>query len=124
MYAAFFVLGGFIGLWGVIRNHIVYLKIRHTFPPQFQDDLSSKFAFGVYAVSHSTPLPLQTEYLKSKGWGCVSFLSVSLGFFIQGNIPLGCLFLLMLSVLAYSTMKDWKEYKENCRRAESQQIKE
>jgi hypothetical protein len=124
MYAAFFVLGGFIGLWAGIRNHIVYLKIRHTFPPQFQDDLSSKFAFGVYAVSHSTPLPLQTEYLKSKAWACVSFLSVSLGFFILGNIRFGCVCLLAFIVIAYSTMKDWKTYKENGIRAQSQQVEE
>jgi hypothetical protein len=124
LQVAFFVLGGYLGMWGGIRNHIVYLKIKDTFPEQFDDELFSRFAFGVYAISRSTPLPLQTEYMKSMGWGCVSFLSMSLGFFISGNIPFGCLCLLASLAIASSIMKDWKAYKENCSRAESQQTKE
>ena len=120
----FFVLGGFLGILSAIRGHIVYSSIRDSFPPQFQDDLSSRYAFGVYALEHSTPLPLQASYVKSLGGGCAGFLCVSLGFFVSGNIPSGCLSLLFFFAVAYSTMKSWKAYKENCSRAESRQAKE
>jgi hypothetical protein len=35
-------------------------------------------------------------------------------FFILGNILFGCICLLAFVVIAYSTMKDRKTYKENC----------
>ena len=124
MNAVFFVLAGFLGIWGAIRGHIVYCSIRDSFLPQFQDDLSSRYAFSVYALSHSTPLPLQAEYMKPQGCGCAFFLCVSLGFFILGNIPLGCLCLLGFSAIAFGAMKDWKTYKEYCSRAKSQQTRE
>jgi hypothetical protein len=52
---------------------------------------SSRYAFSVYALAHSTPLPLQAEYMKSLGCGSACLFCVSLGFFISGNIPFGCL---------------------------------
>jgi hypothetical protein len=122
--AVFFVLAVFLGIWAAIRYHIVYCKIRDTFPPQFQDDLPSRYAFPVYALSHSTPLPLQAEYMKSLGCACACFFCVSLAFFASGNIPFGILCLLASFAITFSTMKSWKTYKENSRRAEAQQTKD
>ena len=124
MKAVFFALAAFLGIWGAIRGHIVYCLIRDTFPPQFQDDLSSRFAIYVYALSHSTPLPLQAEYLKSLACGSASLFCVALGFLISGNIPFGSLWLLGFFAVAFSTVKSWTTYKANCSRAESQQTNE
>ncbi|WJR76478.1 hypothetical protein [Bradyrhizobium sp. NP1] len=117
MPALFFAVGVIAFIWSAVKSQIVYYSVRDSFPPQFQDDLNARYAFSVYALMPSTPLPLQAEYMKSL-WGfCVSFLCFSLGCFSMQNVVLGCFLLIGFILVVFSTFKSWRTYKENCNRA-------
>lgn len=116
MAALFAILSGIAMIWSAIRYQIVYNSVIDTFPPQFQDDLTSRYAFPVLALRASTPLPLQAEYVKASWGGCVAFLCVSLCFFSLGELIVGCLGLVVFLVSIFSAIKSWKTYKENCNR--------
>jgi hypothetical protein len=114
MAAVLFVLGGMILLFSGVKAQFVYRSIVDSLPPQFQDDLSSRYAFPVYALSSSTPLPLQAEYVKSMLGFCISFLCLSLGFFAARNVVFGCFLLVWFVWGAFVTIKSWKTYRTNC----------
>jgi len=116
MHAVFFVLAGVITLWSAVKSHVVYRSIVDSFPPQFQDDLSSRYAFPVLVLSPSTPLELQAEYMKSLLGGCAVFPCVSLGFFAARNVVFGCFMFIAFIWSVFSTIRSWKTYKENCER--------
>jgi hypothetical protein len=95
---------------------LVYRALIDSFPPELKDDLTAKFALHVIALSPSTPLSLQAEYLKSLAAGCVAVLCFSLSLFcadkVEGWLALGgCL------LIAISTIKSWKTYRQNRNRA-------
>jgi len=54
--------------WSAVRYQFAYNSVVDTLPPQIQDDLTSRYAFPVYVLEHSTPLHVQAEYMKSI-WG-------------------------------------------------------
>ena len=124
MAAVFFVMGGMAMIWSGVRSEVVYRSIVDSFPPQFQDAYTSRYAFPVYALAPSTPLPLQVEYMKALGAGCVCMLCVAQGFFALPNVPFGCLILVGFLWSIFSTIKSWKIYKENCNRAVNQRDEE
>ncbi len=121
MNAVFFVMGAMAAIWSAIRYQFVYRSVVDSFAPQFSDDLSSRYAFPVFALSAPTPLSLQAEYMKSLWGGCVAFLRASLGFFSARNPVLGCFLLLVFFFCIFGTFKSWRTYKENCRHAEERQ---
>src|SRR3981189_2379807 len=86
MVALFAVGCGMAVIWSAIRYQFVYRSVRDSFPPQFQDDLTSRYAFPVLVLSPSTPLPLQAEYVNALWGGCVAVLCVSLCFFSLGEL--------------------------------------
>lgn len=114
MEAFFFAVGILAGIWCAVRTQVLYHKLVGSFPPQFQDDLSSRYAFPVLALSASTPLPLQAEYINCQYAGCVCLLCISLGGFFVGNAPFGGLGLIATLCSAVSTFRSIKIYKENC----------
>jgi hypothetical protein len=116
MAAVFFVAGAIALIWSAVRYQIVYRSLIDSFPPQFQDDLTSRYAFPVLALSPSTPLPLQADYMKTLWGSCAGFLCISLGFFVSQNVPFGFLCLLGFFWAVFSTLKSWKTYKENYNR--------
>jgi hypothetical protein len=124
MTAVFVVVAAIAAIWSGVKYQIIYNSIIDSFPPQFQDDLTSRYAFPVYALSSSTPLPMQEEYVKSLWGGCVCALSVSVALFSSGNVVFGSFVLLGFFWAVFSTIKSWKTYKENCNRAESKSIEE
>lgn|SRR6185437_7947646 len=124
MNALFFVLGVMAMIWSAIRYHFVYRSIVDSFAPQFQDELTSRYAFPVFALSAPTPLPLQAEYMKSLWGSCAAFLCVSLGFFASRNAVFGCFFLVGFFLAVFQTAKSWKTYKENCNRVECRSVEE
>jgi TRAP-type C4-dicarboxylate transport system permease small subunit len=124
MVAVFVVLAGLAGIWSGIKSQIVYNSIVDSFPPQFQDPLASRYAFSVLALSHTTPLSLQAEYVSSQIGGCVVFLCISLAFFSIHQLIIGCLILIALFAQVWSTIKSRKTYKENCDRAQARGNKE
>ena len=123
--AAVFAVGcGIAFIWSAVKSEMVYRSIIDSFPPQFQDPDTSRHAFPVLALSHSTPLPLQAEYVKSEWAACVAFLCISLCFFSLQQPIIGCVCLAVFSVHVFSTIKSWKTYKENCERAMTRNDKE
>ena len=124
MAAVFFVMGGMAMIWSAVRSQVVYRSIVDSFPPQFQDDYTSRYAFSVYALAPSTPLPLQAEYMKALWAGCACMLCVALGCFALPNVVWGCFILAGFFWAVFSTFKSWKTYRENCNRAVSQNDEE
>ena len=124
MVALFAVGCGMAMICSAIRYEFVYRSVKDSFPPQFQDDLTSRYAFPVLALSPSTPLPLQAEYLKAMWGGCVAFLCLALCFFSLQELIVGCLGLIVFFVQTFSTIKSWKTYKENCDRTAVHDVKE
>jgi hypothetical protein len=114
--AVFGMVGAIAFVWSAVRNHLVYRALIDSFPPELKDGLTAKFALHVIALSPSTPLSLQAEYLKSLAAGCVAMLCFSLSLFcadkIEGWLALGgCL------LTAISAIRSWKTYRQNCNRA-------
>jgi hypothetical protein len=116
MHVVFFVLAGIIALWSAVKMHVIYRSIVDSFPPQFQDDLSSRYAFPVLVLTPPTPLELQAEYMKSLLGSCAVFLCVSLGCFAARNAVFGCFVLVVFIWSVFSTVRSWRTYKENCER--------
>ena len=112
--AVFAVTSLIAGVWSAVNYQIVYYALIDSFPPQFQDSLNSRYAFPVYAMSPSTPLSLQADYLKSLAGGCFAMLCFSLSCFSFQRADGGCLALVGFSAAAVSAIKSWKTYKENC----------
>src|SRR6476660_9833410 len=110
MAAVFFVVGAIAVILSAVRCEIVYRSLVDSFPPQFQDELTSRYAFPVLALSPSTPLALQAAYMKALWAGCVCFLCVSLGFFASQNVVFGCFCLLGFFWSVFSTIKSWKTF--------------
>jgi hypothetical protein len=120
MAPLFFAIGVITAIWSAVRSQVIYRQLIDSFAPQFQDELTSRYAFHVYALSPSTPLPLQAEYMKVLYCGCVCPLCISLGLFSLGNVVLGCFILLGFVLAAFSTFKSWKTYRANCVRPKEQ----
>lgn len=121
MTPLFFAIGAIAAIWSAVKYQVLYHKLVSSFPPQFQDDLSSRYAFPVLALSSSTPLPLQAEYMKCQYAGCACALCISLGLFFLGNLILGSFVLLGFALAAFSTFKSWKIYQENRNRIVNEQ---
>jgi hypothetical protein len=121
MAPLFFAIGAIAAIWSAVKSQVLYRKLVDSFPPQFQDELTSRYAFSVFALSSSTPLPLQAEYMKCQYAGCGCFLCISLGIFFLGNVVLGSFVLLGFVFSAFSTFKSWKIYQENCNRTVNEQ---
>jgi len=89
---AVFVVGAFIvAIWSIVIYQNVYNSVIEFFPPQFQDPFTSRYAFPVLALSPSTPLSLQADYVKSLSGFCVVFLCISLSFFSIQQVAIGFL---------------------------------
>jgi Ca2+/Na+ antiporter len=113
-------VGLLAAVWSIVKYQIVYNSLAESFPPQFQDPLTSRYAFPVLALSSSTPLPLQEDYVKSLQGFCVVSLCISLSFFSFQQVIVGCLFLVVFFVSVFSMVKSWRTYKKNCNRAVAQ----
>ena len=88
MAAIFFVMAAIAGILSAARYQIVYHSMVDSFPLQFQDDLTSRYAFPVLVLNPSTPLSLQADYMRAGS--CVCCLCVSLGFFFSRSIAFSC----------------------------------
>lgn len=116
--AVVFAVGcGIAFIFAAVKNQIVYRAIIDSFPPQFQDPYKSRYAIHAWALSHSTPLPLQAEYMESLWAACVAFLCLALCFFFLRQPIIGCVFLAVFAGSVFSAAKSWKAYKKNCDRA-------
>jgi hypothetical protein len=83
--AVFAIASAIAAIWSMVKYQIVYNSLIGSFPPQFQDPLTSRYAFPVLALSPSTPLSLQADYVKSL-WGfCVLSLYFAVFFLLPAS---------------------------------------
>ena len=123
MAAVFGVVSIIAFIWSAFRNHVVYRALIDSFPPELKGGITAKFALHVIAISPSTPLSLQAEYMKSLVAGCVAMLCFSLALFCADKVE-GWLVLGGFLLVAISTIKSWKTYKQNCHRTVARKGKE
>jgi hypothetical protein len=72
---AVFGVACFIAMfWSPARYQFAYNSVVDSRRPQFQDDLTSRYAFPVYVLEPSTPLQVQAEYMKSMWGSCAGAL--------------------------------------------------
>jgi hypothetical protein len=116
MAAAFAVMCALAGIWSAVKYYMTYLAVLDSLPPQFQNPLMSRYAFPEYALRPSTPLELQTEYMKSLAGGCVAMPCFSLSCFIGGQPAGGWLALAGSLAIFVGTVKSWMTYRTNCNR--------
>ena len=119
--AAVFVVGAVMAMiWSAAKYLIVYRAVVDSLPPQ----LPSRYAFPVYALSASTPLPLQAEYVKSLWGGSVGVLCVSLCFFSLLELGAGCAAFAVFCWSVVYAVKARRSYTENCSQALAQDNRE
>jgi len=115
MAVVFFVMAAIAALFSAVRYQTVYYSLIDSFPLQFRDEPTSRYAFPVLALSPSTPLALQTDYKTALWAACACILCISLGLFAAQNMVFGCLCLPGFVWTVFSTVKAWTTYKENCK---------
>jgi hypothetical protein len=116
--ASFFaVVGSVAFVCSIIVDQMVHNALIESLPPQFQDSLSSRYAFDVYVLSPSTPLALQTKHMKALmgfWFSVLCFALFSIFFFEQ--MWARWLPSVLVFVMTVSIVKSWKAYKANCNR--------
>jgi hypothetical protein len=100
-------------LWSLLKYQAAYVALMDSLPPQFQDGLSSKFAFPEYVLRPSTPRVLQLDYLKSQVGFCFATLGVSLLCFFLEKTNAGLIILVMFLGFTALTIKSWMIYRAN-----------
>jgi hypothetical protein len=58
-------IGTLAAIWGIYKYQTVYSTLINSFPLEFQGGEISRHAFPVIALSASTPLELQWDYVTS-----------------------------------------------------------
>ena len=111
-------------LWSGIKFQTAYVVLIDALPPQFQDGLSSKFAFPEYVLRPSTPLATQADYVESQVGFCFAALGIALLCFLNEKAVVGSIVLAMFLGYAVLTIKSWKTYQSNCNRRTSREDEE
>ena len=87
-------------------------------PPRFQDELTSRYAYGVYVLRPSTPLALQADHMRSLAGFCVATLCFWLFcVFSFEQVWAPWLPSVLVLVITAFAVKSWKIYTANCHRA-------
>ena len=84
--------------------------------PQYEDRFRSRLAVPEFALSPSTPLSLQLEYVQSLMGGCIFIFCMSLICFLYENPVGGWLFIGIVLIAVASTLKYWTKYQANVNR--------
>jgi hypothetical protein len=114
---ALFAIPCFVAfVYAVWKNQMVHYALIDSFPPELSDEMTAKFALYSVALSPSTPLLVQVEYVKSLVAGAFAMLCFSLTLFSLGEMFGGWLGLIAFPVCAVPAIKSWRTYQENCRR--------
>jgi hypothetical protein len=116
MAAVFGVVSAIAVIWAAFHNHLVHRALIDSFPAELKGDITAKFALHTIALSPSTPLPLQANYMKTMAAGCVAMFCFSMSLFCAGKVE-GWLVLGGFLLIVFSTIEAWKSYKQNCNRA-------
>jgi hypothetical protein len=118
------VVGLLIFVWSYFRYQRVFDALIDTFPLELRDDHTSRFAIHPIALSPSTPLALQADYVKSEVGVCLAMLAGALSSFLYGNVVLGLTWSVVWLVGVVVTFNSWKAYAANRDRRISDDEKE
>ena len=111
--------------WSIFKYQTAYSELIELFPLEFQNPMISRIAFPEIALSPSTPLALQTDYMKSLIGSCFAALGFALfSIFFFEQAAARWLPSVAFSVMTASTIKSWKIYKENVNRRMARDDKE
>lgn len=111
-------------LWSLFKYQTTYVAVIDLLPSQFQDGLNSRYAFPEYALSPSTPLALQVDYVKSQMGFCFATFGVSLLCFLFQKTVVAWIVLVMFFGFSALAIKSWKAYQANRNRRTARDDKE
>jgi hypothetical protein len=126
MSAVFSLLAAITVIYSVIKYWPMRKYLIATRPPHVRGNLLVRFfSFNARALEPSTPLLLQTDYMKSLWAGCVALFFMTLSSFAGGDEFSGGFINVLLDVVVLvltvwefvSTVKSSRKYRENCDRA-------
>jgi hypothetical protein len=103
-------------LWAWFLQNEVDDALSRLLPPEFAEGITRRFTPSVFALSPSTPLSVQKDYVNVLVAGSFAMLCLSLIVFSNGEVLGGWLMFGIFLVSVFSTFKAWKTYKENCNR--------
>jgi hypothetical protein len=103
-------------VWTIVKYQMAYTALIELLPPQFQDGLSSKFAFPEYVLCPSTPLSLQADYVQSQIGACLAALGISLLCLLYEKVLVSSIVLVVFFGFTFLTIKSWKTYQTNSKR--------
>jgi hypothetical protein len=103
----------FVALWSIYKYQTTYAALLGSLPPQFQDGSNSRFAFPEWVLRPSTPLPLQSDYVKSQAGFCLVTLGIAMLCLLSGKTEIGAMVLAMLAAFSALTIKSWKLFRAN-----------
>lgn len=103
-------------IWSGFKYYAVYVALVDTFPPEWRDSLTARFALSQAALSPSTPLVVQADYVASEIGGCLVTFLLSLLLFSVGEARGGWLLAAIFLLIIASTIRSARKYWENRRR--------
>ena len=113
-----FAFAAFASLfWAGYKYESVRSELVDSFPPEFQDEVASRFALRHYALRPSTPLRLQADYVASLIGGCLMGFFLLLLVLSAGDARASWVFLAVLLIGIASTVKPVRTYLKNRSRA-------
>jgi len=106
-------------LWTTYRSQKIFYALLDSFPLQFRDELTSRYAFHYVALARSTPLHLQRAYVGTLIVFCLVPLGVSLSCLLLEKVIISGILFAMFIGLALTAGMSWRTYRSNCNRQES-----
>jgi hypothetical protein len=99
--------------WGIVLNQRIYLDVKETLPPEFDDEEFRYATYPQFALSPSTPLRLQADYVRAGISLCSACLGFSVCAFLLGSTTAALIFLVFFLGLAAASIRHMKIYREN-----------
>jgi len=107
-------IAAFLRAW--FLQNAVDDALSRSLPPEFTEGITSRFTPSVFALSPSTPLSVQADYVNVLVAGSFAMLCLSLMIFLNGEVVGGWLMFGIFLAGVFSTFRAWKTYKKNCNR--------
>jgi hypothetical protein len=99
--------------WSAFKYFSAFSALEDSFPPEWRDSITARFALASVALNPSTPLPIQADYVASLAGGCLAVLFITLLAFSVGETRGGWLFFAIFAVCVASTIKSAMKYFRN-----------
>jgi Ca2+/Na+ antiporter len=103
--------------WAGFKYYAVYFALVDSFPPEWRNTSSARVAIDQFALSPSTPLAVQADYVASQVGACLAAFFLWLLVFLVGQTIERWLFLAILLVFVVSTVKSARLYWKNRNRS-------